>query len=138
MRIVIFLPADYANVTGDGKINVMGIFNQINAATFPARHASMHLVVKLAAELGEYGQQRQLSVKLHDPDGKEIFGLSGPIDIPKPQGGMTPEVSAVLELKDLVFPRPGPYRFVVLVDKDYKGETSIHVNQLAPQKPSQD
>ena len=30
------LAADYANVTGDGKLNVMGVFREINALNFPA------------------------------------------------------------------------------------------------------
>jgi len=55
MKLTLFLAADYANITREGKLNVMGIFNDIYARTFPARHSSMHLVAKLGAELGEYG-----------------------------------------------------------------------------------
>ncbi len=129
MRLVLLLAADYANITGDGKLNVMGIFSAINAADFPARHSSMHVIVKLAAELGEYGQTRQLTLKLLDADAKEIMSISGMIAVPMPQIGARPEVNAILELKDLVFPHPGPYQFVVLVDKDYKGDTTIFVNR---------
>jgi len=71
MRPLLFLTADYANVTSDGKLNVMGIFKEINAYNFPARHASMHLVAKLAAELGEFEQTRNITVILMDADGKK-------------------------------------------------------------------
>ena|SRR3989337_805563 len=130
MKIELFLAADYANITGDGKLNVMGIFREINALNFPARHSSMHLVIKLVAELGEYGITRDLFVRLLDPDGKEIMSLSGQINMPQGGGGRTPEVNVILELKDVIFPNPGPYQFVVLVDKDHKGFLHIYVNKV--------
>jgi len=137
MKLLLLLAADYANVTGDGKLNVMGIFREINAVNFPARHPSMHLVVKLGAELGEYGETRSLTVKLLDADGKEIMGLSGPVNIPRSEGGRRPEVNAILELKDIMFPQPGPYQFVVLVDKDHKGELTIYANKIEMPIPKQ-
>lgn len=137
MKLELFLAADYANITGDGKLNVMGIFRMINAITFPARHSSMHLVIKLVPELGEYGVSRELFLKLLDPYGNEIVGLSGPIDVPKGGGGITPEVNVILELKDVIFPQPGPYQFVVLVERDQKGVLPILVNQINLPKPDQ-
>lgn len=130
MKLLLLLAADYANITGDGKLNVMGIFRDINAFNFPTRHSSMHLVVKLCAELGEYGVTRTLTVKLRDPDGVEIMSLSGPTAAPNSEGGRIPEVIAILELKDIIFTKPGPYQFVVLIDKDYKGDLAIYVNKL--------
>jgi len=34
----LLLVADYANVTDNGKLNVMGIFQRLHAREFPARH----------------------------------------------------------------------------------------------------
>ncbi len=130
MRLLLLLAADYANVTGDGKLNVMGIFREINASSFPARHPSMHLVIILGAELGEYGQTRNLVVKLFDVDGNELMSLSGPVNIPTGEGGKKPEVNAILGIRDITFPKPGPYQFVVLVDKDYKGDLTVYANQI--------
>jgi len=138
MKLLLLLAADYANITGDGKLNVMGIFRDINANKFPARHASMHLVVKLGAELGEYGDTRALTVKLRDPDGVEIWSLTGTVAIPKSEGGRVPEVNAILEIKDIVFPKPGPYQFVVLIDKDYKGDLPIYINKLEAPKNNEE
>jgi len=132
MKIDLFLAADYANITGDGKLNVMGIFREINAQNFPARHSSMHLVIRLCAELGEYGLTRELNVKLLDADGSELMGLSGQINIPKAEGGRIPQTNVILELKDIIFPKPDTYQFVVLIDKVHKGELPIYVNQIVP------
>jgi hypothetical protein len=130
MKVDLFLTADYANITGDGKLNVMGIFREVNAINFPARHSSMHVVIRLYAELGEFGATRDLVVKLLDADGTEIVGLSGQVDVPKPAEGRTPQVNVILELKDIIFPKPGPYQFIILLDKDHKASLTIYVNQL--------
>ena len=136
MKLILFLVADYANITRDGKLNLMGIFNDIYAQNFPARHSSMHLVAKLAAELGEYGQTRDFTVKLLDADGNSIFDLSGQLQVPPGGQGRIPEVNLILELKDITFPKEGFYQFVLLVDKDHKGELSIYVNKLPMSKPN--
>jgi hypothetical protein len=138
MKLELFLAADYANITGDGKLNVMGIFRVINAITFPARHSSMHLVIKMVPDLGEYGATRDLFVKLLSPDGNELFRLSGEVEVPNSGGGLLPEVNVILDLKDITFPEPGPYNFVVLVDKDHKGSLPILVNKIDPPAPTKE
>ncbi len=115
MKPLLFLAADYANITGDGKLNVMGIFNDIYSFNFPARHSSMHLVAKLGAELEEYDQTRNFVVKLLDADASHIMDVSGQFQIPKGERGRKPEVNIILELKDVVFPNPGIYQFVLLI-----------------------
>lgn len=135
MKPLLFLAADYANITGDGKLNVMGVFNDIFSFNFPARHSSMHLVGKLGAELGEYGQTRNFTIKLLDEDGNQVMDISGQFEIPKGERGRKPEVNLILELKDVIFPKPGIYQFVLLVEKDHKSELSLYVNQIEAPKP---
>jgi hypothetical protein len=130
MKLLLFLAADCANITREGKLNVMGVFNDIFSQNFPARHSSMHLVAKLGAELGEYGQTRDFKVDLLDEDGRPIFDLSGQFQIPVGERGRKPEVNLILELKDIVFPKAGTYEFVLLVEKDQKGELTLYVNQI--------
>ena len=138
MELLTILAADYANIAEGGKLNVMGIFRNINGTIFPTRIPSMHLVIKLGAELGEYGQTRELTIKLFDPDGKEVVVITGPIEVPNAKNAQRPEVNAVLELRDIVFQTPGRYQFCVIVDKDHKGALSLDVFQVsnpADQKP---
>ena len=67
MYTSLFLCADYANLTGDGKLNIMGIFSTIFATQFPARHPSMHIIAKLIGGLGEEGQTRMCGFYYLDP-----------------------------------------------------------------------
>jgi len=138
MKPLLFLSADYANITGEGKLNVMGIFNNINALSFPARHSSMHLIAKLSPEMSEYGQKRSFTILLMDADANHIVEVSGEFEVPKGQDGKKPEVNIMFELKDVVFVKPGRYVFVLLIDKDQKDEITLYVNQIEPPKLSKE
>jgi hypothetical protein len=136
MELLTILAADYANIAEGGKLNVMGIFRNIYAAKFPAKHASMHLVIKLGAELGETGGNRRLTVLLEDEDGKEILKLSNNVTAPTSPAGQSPEINAIFQFQGIVFQKPGMYQFVVIVDDDYKGYLPIGVGILkTPGKP---
>ena len=130
MKHQLFLAADCANISQEGTLNIMGVFRVINSPKFPARHPAIHLVVNLEAELGEYGDERTLNILLHDPDGVEMMSLALPIKIPEIKDGMIPEVNSIFNLRDIVFQKPGPYRFVVMVDRDHKGDLTIRVNKI--------
>ena len=49
MNVRLAVLADYANVTGDGKLNILGIFDRINLLQIPAVHPQMHLVLRIEA-----------------------------------------------------------------------------------------
>lgn len=136
MDLLTLLAADYANIAQGGKINVMGIFRTIYATTFPAKHLSMTLVVKLGANLGEFGQERQLIIKLLDADGKELMRFESKVKVPSPSGGQRPEIDAIIQINEIIFPNPGRYQFSVFIDKDEKGSLPIEVIKLE-QKPSE-
>jgi hypothetical protein len=132
MEVLVLLAADYANLERSGKLNVMGIFNDINSATFPIRRPLMHLIFKLGTELGEFNQSRTVTVKLLDEDGGELLSIPQNIEIPKSGGGRRPELNFIMELRDIVFQKPGRYDFVILVDNDHKKELPIYINQISP------
>jgi hypothetical protein len=138
MRSLLFLAADYANVTREGKLNAMGIFNDVYSYEFPARYSSLHLVAKLGTELGEIEQTRDFTVSLLDEDAQPIFDLSGQFEIPKGERGRKPEVNLIFELKDIVFPRPGTYEFVLSIEKDQKEQLSLYVIKLDAPTPAEE
>lgn len=131
MELLTILVSDYANIAEGGKVNVMGIFSDIYASSFPTIHSSMFLVIKLSPEFPEYGQQRQLTITLVDGDGKlELAKITGEIDVPMSKNGRRPEIVSIIELKGIIFPKPGRYQFSVLIDKDFKGSLAIDVEQI--------
>ena len=89
----------------------------------------MFLIVKLSAELGEFGQSRLLTIKFVDQDGNELMSVAQEMIVPDMIGGRRPELNAIMSFNNLEFPGPGSYQFVVMVDKDYKGEVGVQANE---------
>src|SRR5689334_20607964 len=124
MQLVIMALADYANVTVDKKLNIMGIFSIIFASSFPARHPSLYLVIQLSPELGELDQNKALMVKLVDSDHSELNSFSVPFKIEKDHEGNRPDTNVILQLTDIVFPSTGTYNFVAELDGDFLGSVT--------------
>ncbi len=131
------LVSDYANTTGDGKLNVMGIFGSITAISFPTTHPEMYVIAQLAASPAEYTRAFKFELKLMDEDGLQIGNIITDAVVPVPETGRYIRLNHVLRLVNITFPKPGEYEFVVLVDNDVKGTLSIEVNQAASQQPQQ-
>ena len=49
MRVKLALLADSANVSREGKLNLLGIFDAIFARELPTSHPHMHLVLRFEA-----------------------------------------------------------------------------------------
>jgi len=90
----------------------------------------MTLVFKLGADLGEYGQERNLTVRLLDADGKELMRFESKAKIPTPDGGQRAEIDGIIKINEVVFPEPGRYQFSLFVDKDVKGTLPIDLVQI--------
>ncbi len=133
MEKLLVVVADYANMTENHKLNIMGLFNELNPPAYPFRLPSMFLIFKLRAELGEYGKTKTFTVKLYDADAHELLAIPQEIKIPEVKEGKRPEVSGVICLNNLEFAKEGNYVFVIFVNDDPKGEVSIIANPI--QKP---
>ena len=128
MDSLFFLIAEYANVSTGGKLNVMGIFNTLFAARFPARHPSLHIVAKLSSGAAEANVSKRLKIKLLNDDGTEIWATPElPLKVPASVNGRRVENNVIVALTDLVFPTDGDYQFSLLVDDDEKDVAPLYV-----------
>ncbi len=129
MDLNFMLAADYVNVAEGGKLNVMGIFTQIQASGFPTLHPEMFIIAQLHALAGEYGREFNIGLLLLDEDGQEILRGVSPRTVPRPEHGRRVEINHIARLAGLVFPKPGTYEFSVLIDNDVKGTLMLEVIQ---------
>jgi hypothetical protein len=137
MDLSFMLISDYANTTGDGKLNVMGIFGSITATSFPTTHPEMFVIAQLAASPAEYNRAFKFELKLMDEDGQQIGNIITDAVVPVPETGRYIRLNHVLRLVNITFPKPGEYEFVVLIDNDVKGALPIEVNQAPSPQPEQ-
>jgi hypothetical protein len=119
---------DFASLTPEGKLNVLGVFQEINAPTLPFTLPMMFVVVAFTAGAAERGMKKNAKLMLLDPDAQLILGLeSGPMEVPASRPGAKGRVNAVIGLNNVTFQRYGPHSFEVLVDDDTKGSVPIWV-----------
>jgi hypothetical protein len=115
VKIPMALLADEANVSQEGKLNVMGVFDRIAANAFPTVHPKMVFVFRVQAEYPDAGQPFAVRVRLMDEDGAALFEASGEIVAPPVAPGEFITANQVFTLVGTQFPRPGSYKFVVHV-----------------------
>lgn len=130
MQVKLALLADYANVTAEGKLNILGIFDRINVQSLPAVHPQMHLILRLEAHPAERDRTHIVEIRLHDPDGDTVFEVKGDL-VPHGQSGRTIATNQILTLNNLQLGKTGGYTFVVFVDNDLKSEVPLGVEVAA-------
>ncbi len=130
MDLSFLLVADYASVTADGKMYMMGVFNAINALNFPTIHPDMSLVVQLLASPHESGRNFNMTVRLVDEDAQEIMVINAGGVVPQGIKGRKVTLNNVIKLVGVTFPRAGTYEFSVLIDNDHKGDLALDVVQI--------
>ena len=134
MEVTLALIADYANVTREGKLNVMGLFTIINAPALPWIHPQMQLVLELEAGPAEWDMQKDIEIKLLDADAKTILAVQGGLRVPKGEAGKRVRINSIMTLGNITFNAQGDYTFVILIGGDTKKEIPLRVN-YAPQPP---
>ena len=131
MEVKLALTADYANVSQDGKLNVMAIFSRVLAAQFPATHPLMHLVLVFTAEGPEKGRSKEVRIRLVDDDGKALMDINGSFQVPdSPEPRV--EMQQIFALQMLQFPHPGNYAFHILVDGKSRATLPLEIATNTP------
>ena len=106
---------DAATVSGDGKLNVIGIFDHIGGQAFPVTHRRMYLVVGLRCHVTEVGRH-DVEVRLLSMDGADILP---PLRMPVEFQRAGTVARLIGELNDVKFEGPGNYTFEVTVDRHH-------------------
>src|SRR5918911_4363143 len=126
MELTLALLADYANISREGKLNIMGIFEQIHAPNFPAVHAQMQLVIRLEASPFEAGMH-EVRVTFIDADGHELFAMAGLLNIPESTAGQNVSINQIFVLNGTVLPKAGVYEFVISLSAEELGRVPLRV-----------
>lgn len=126
MKVTLALLADYANVSIDGKLNIMGIFDTIGALSVPVTHPQMRLVVRFQADPTDRGSTKNIEYKLLDADGNVRWAYAQTIQIPQ-ELPLRAEFPQIVTLNGMTFDNFGDYAFHTVVNGEPKAEVSFHV-----------
>jgi len=135
MEIPLAVLADYANVSREGKLNIMGIFGEIHPAVLPFQLPQMQLVLVFRHTAAERGMEKAVTVKALDADGNVMFQLGSTLSIPAdaPLVGLHQQL---LGINGMVFEHAGDYAFDVLVNDEPKAHVGFTV--LSPPAQAND
>lgn len=130
MKIPNAFLADEANLSQDGKLNVLGIFDRVAAPSFPTVHPKMVFVFRVQAEYGDSGRSFPIRVRLVDEDGGVLFEAGGDLVPPEVAPGDFAIANQLFTLIGTGFPRPGSYKFVVNVGDVPAHETPLVLHEI--------
>ena len=139
MDVSLGLLADYANVTAEGKLNIMGVFQAINAPKLPYVHAQMHLILMIQAHRSESGKKKHIDIRLMGDDGPALFTIGVDMQVPTDHDsrfpGMPIGFNHILGFQNLRFEKPGDYEFAVSIGNEHKMSIPLRVIDANPGRP---
>jgi hypothetical protein len=131
MEVDLALLADAATIDASGKLNILGVFDRLSAASFPVQHPHLVLILRFSAGVHEMGRH-QVEIRLRDPSGKEVMHIDGEMHLGAGPRALAEGVKVphVLHLDGLVFHSGGSHFFEVLVDGEHHVSVPLTVHAI--------
>ena len=134
MYVSFALFADAANISQEGKLNILGVFDALQVGGLPAVHPRATLVVRLKAEDGDKGLHG-LSFGWMSPSGEEIWSSSGEVEVGAPPPGAFEIDIPVIAAIDLPIQEAGTHTMRIDLDGELRAELALHVRTGGPVAP---
>ena len=118
----------------DGRLDLVGVFNELSAPGFPAMQDLMTAVFIVEWEADEAGRL-PLRADLVDETGRKILTIQGHTDVPARGSDRAPaRTRLVMPLEKVPFPAAGHYRFELVAGGNTVDACSFYVGQV--QRPA--
>lgn len=136
MHISFAVFADAANVSQEGKLNVLGIFDALHVAGFPAVHPRAHFVLRFKGTREDVGKHT-LVFRWVNPQGNELWQSAGELQLDAAQAALGPGPGfemdmPVIAVVDLPIDAPGQYSMHVELDKNPVSRVTLFVGGPVP------
>lgn len=129
MNLILSLACEDANARPDGRLDVRGAFNELQAPGFPAAQERMTVVFVMEWTAAEQGRH-EFVADLVDDDDQKVLTIEGHTDVEaRTEGRAPPQTRLVMALERVVFPHPGRYRFLLRVGDRTVETFSIHLSE---------
>ncbi len=135
MEVTLAVLADFGSVQPDGKLNIVGVFQEINPPVMPFILPLMFLVVAFETSADEIGTEQAIQFRLIDSEGTATLELDQMMTVPQPPRPGRVFLQGVIGLHGTRFERAGDYQFSVLVNGVEKRSIPFRVNDLPVAAP---
>jgi len=125
--------ADHVAETKEGKLIIVGEFDTIGAAQFPATHPAFFLVARFQGVASE-ARPHRLLVRLVGPDGRGALPQDADLHVQAVRvHENVARANVLLHFGGLQFGQPGLYHFQLQLDGVNAGEVPLHLQQVVHQ-----
>lgn len=135
MRVSFALFADAANLSQEGKLNVLGVFDALHVATLPTVHPRACLVVHLKGTSLDTGQH-EVVLRWLNPSGRELWTSTGELSVGSPPPGVGEMDLPLIAQVDLPLDVPGTYTMSAAIDKQTAADVSVQVRSATGAPPA--
>lgn len=113
MKITLAAIADYASISIEQKLHVLGVFDVIWSQSLPCIHPSMFLIIRTSVEFEDRNSKQVLIVRLEHEDGGRLFEGKAEGEVGDVPAGESVSANMIFQLTMLKFDRAGRYSFVI-------------------------
>jgi hypothetical protein len=135
MHVSFALFADAANLSQEGKLNVLGVFDAVQVANLPAVHPRANLVVRLKGTRLDIGKH-SVTLKWINPAGVELWTSSGEIEVSLPPPTVTEMDFPLIASIDLPLDASGSYVMRIALDEETRADVLLQVRTAAQLTPT--
>ncbi|MES2178436.1 MAG: hypothetical protein V4550_11310 [Gemmatimonadota bacterium] len=126
MHVTFAVFADAANLSQEGKLNILGVFDALQVGSLPALHPRATLVVHLKGSPTDAGPHR-VGLQWMSPSGSELWSSEGELGIAQPPAGVMEMDFPLIAQLDLPLDVAGRYVMRVGLDGTVHAEVPVQV-----------
>ena len=134
MHISFALFADAANLSQEGKLNILGVFDAVQVGQLPAVHPRAHLVVRLKGTRADIGDHT-VTLRWLNPQGHELWATTGELNVAAPPPSVMEMDLPLIAALDLPLDHAGAYTMAIALDDRPHAELKLQVRAGPPVMP---
>lgn len=131
MYVSFALFADAANLSQEGKLNILGVFDAVHVGAFPTMHPRATLVVRLKGSPSDAGVH-SMGLRWLNPRGEELWSSNAEISIGAPPGAVGELDMPVVVAVDLPLDVAGDFSMKIDLDGVQNADVVLHVRGGTP------
>lgn len=131
IKIPLAVIADSANVSREGKLNILGIFQNIAAGIVPATHPLFSLIVTFQGERGDANNEHPIKIQMVSGDGEVMLNIAANLKFNAPPAGEH-SVSAhqIFQFANVTFSKFGTYDLNIFVNNEVRKTVSLNLIEV--------
>lgn len=133
IKIPLAVIADSANVSREGKLNILGIFQNIGANTVPATHPQISLILTFQGERGDANSEHSVKIQMVSADGEVMMNIDAKLRFNMPPAGEhSVSVHQIFQFANITFKKFGAYDLNIFVNNEVRKTVSLNVIEMKP------